>query len=298
MTDRILDITEAAAHLCFRDGLLVVDVKDGQPVTLPVAEIGSLVLSAPRVTITQPALANLAGALVSVIICDAKCNPVGMLLPLDSHFTQAERFSAQARTSRPVGKRLWRQLIRAKIRAQGRLLKELYGKDEGLSSMAARVRSGDPENLEAQASRRYWRILFADKNFRRDRQGEDENRNLNYGYAILRAMVSRAICAAGLHPSLGLHHHNRYNAFCLADDLMEPFRPIVDKAVVQWKQSQTSPTDLDMKTKRYLLERLMSRFDLDGESRVLFDILARVASSLAAVFLGERDELLLPDVGP
>ena len=134
----------------------------------------------------------------------------------------------------PVCKRLWRQIVRAKIKAQAALLVELRGTDFGLGALVLRVRSGDPSNVEARAARRYWPHVFADLDFRRHRENEDQNILLNYGYAVLRAIIARAICAAGLHPSLGIHHHNRYNAFCLADDLMEPFRPAVDHAVAEY----------------------------------------------------------------
>ncbi|MBZ0254251.1 MAG: type II CRISPR-associated endonuclease Cas1, partial [Candidatus Methylomirabilis sp.] len=230
------------------------------------------------------------------VACDEKHLPVGMLLPIDAHFVQAERFARQAEAAFPVKKRLWKQVVQAKIRAQGRLLDALHGKDMGLLPMAGRVRSGDPDNLEAQASRRYWGALFDKPGFRRDRTAEDANRNLNYGYAVLRAIVARAVCAAGLHPSLGLHHHNRYDAFCLADDLMEPFRPVVDGAVVRWVRERGEGAPFDREAKARLLEALTGRFEAEGEARTLFDLAARAASSLAGVFLGERADLALPEL--
>jgi CRISPR-associated protein Cas1 len=185
--------------------------------------------------------------------------------------------------------------VKSKIRAQGLLLLELYGKDRGLRALAKKVKSGDVENLEGQASRRYWPALFNDPDFQRRRDAEDQNRFLNYGYAILRAIVARGICAAGLHPSLGIHHHNRYDAFCLADDLMEPFRAIVDRAVVRWVAEHGKDSEMCKEAKAAMLGALMERYDLEGEQRTLFDISSRLASSLAQVFLGEREKLALPD---
>jgi CRISPR-associated protein Cas1 len=222
--------------------------------------------------------------------------PIGMLLPLQTHFVQAERFAKQAQASLPTRKQLWKQLVQAKLKAQGRLLKELRGEDQGITALAQRVRSGDPDNLEAQASRRYWPALFNDPNFHRHRTADDQNRFLNYGYAVLRAIVARAICAAGLHPSLGLHHHNRYDAFCLADDLMEPLRTIVDRAVVQWTDIHGPQAPLDRDAKTAVLQALTGRFTVEGESRTLFDIVARTAQSLAAIFASERDDLLIPEL--
>ncbi len=156
-----------------------------------------------------------------------------MLLPLVTHSLQAERFAAQARLAAPVRKRAWQQIVQAKITAQGRLLKERTHNDHGLDAIAKSVKSGDTANVEARAARIYWGKLFGETVFRRDADGDGLNACLNYGYAILRAVVARSLCGAGLHPSLGIHHHNRYDAFCLADDLMEPFRPLVDREVAR-----------------------------------------------------------------
>ena len=175
------------------------------------------------------------------------------------------------------------------------LLTELHGTDHGVAVLAGRVRSGDPSNVEARAARRYWPYVFADLDFRRHRENEDQNILLNYGYAVLRAIVARAICAAGLHPSLGIHHHNRYNAFCLADDLMEPFRPAVDRAVAEYMSTHDEPYKLESAAKQNIIGDLTGRYMVGGEQRTLFDTAGRVASSLADVFLGNAEELELPD---
>jgi CRISPR-associated protein Cas1 len=196
----------------------------------------------------------------------------------------------------PTRKRVWQQLVKAKVRAQGNLLRELHGDDRGLIALSKHVRSGDPDNIEGRASRRYWPALFADPSFRRNRDADDCNRHLNYGYAILRAIVARAICAAGLHPSLGLHHHNRYDTFSLASDLMEPFRPLVDRTVALHARQSDPCAPLDKEAKRALLAALTGRLVIGDEERPLFDTAARTASSLAQVYAGQRKRLLLPEI--
>jgi len=292
---RIIDLAEEPARLSVRNLCLVIKSGERPETTMPLAEVAALVVSNPCVTLTHAVLAGLAQAGGSVVVCDGRHMPVGMLLPLEAHFTQAERFALQAQAPLPMRKRLWQTVVRAKIHAQGRLLTELRGHDAGLTHLIPRVRSGDPDSVEAEASRRYWPLLFDNPAFRRDRYAPDQNRLLNYGYAVLRAIIARAVCAAGLHPSLGLHHHNRYDAFCLADDLMEPFRPIVDRAVVRYCERRLDSPGLDKDAKAALVGALMRRFKLEGESRTLFDIAARTASSLAAVYARERKALILPE---
>jgi CRISPR-associated protein Cas1 len=296
MTDRLIDISEGPARLKIRNELLVIEREGCDDYTVPLPELGVLVVSNPQVSYTQAVLSGIAAAGGAFVACDEKHTPVGMLLPLKAHFVQAERFGKQIEASLPTCKRLWQQLIEAKILAQGRLLKEFRGADEGLALMAEKVRSGDPDNIEGLASRRYWPALFNDRKFRRNRDAPDQNRHLNYGYAILRAIISRGICAAGLHPSIGLHHHNRYDAFRLASDLMEPFRPIVDKAVVKWIESHDPLATIDSQTKAALLAPLTGRFEIEGESRTLFDIASRTAASLAGVFMGKEKSLSLPEI--
>ncbi|HJT36296.1 MAG TPA: type II CRISPR-associated endonuclease Cas1, partial [Pirellulales bacterium] len=205
----------------------------GGECSVPLTEIAVLIAAHPQVTFTQAVLGGLAAAGGIFIVCDERWLPAGMLLPLRGHHLQARRFQAQAAVAAPVKKRLWQQIVRAKIETQAQALETLHGDSAGLRPLVPLVRSGDPENIEARAARIYWPLLFADESFRRQWEAGDQNRLLNYGYAVLRAIVARALCAAGLHPTLGLHHHNQYSAFCLADDLMEPFRPVVDIVVAR-----------------------------------------------------------------
>ncbi len=296
MIERIIDLSEEPARLSVDLGRLVIQRKAQDDMAIPLEEIAVLVVAHRQVIYSHAVLAGLARAGGAFIPCDERRMPVGLMLPIEQHHLQAERFAIQAQAPLPRRKRAWQQVVTAKVRAQGNLLHELHNNDRGLLSMAQRVRSGDSENIEGQASRRYWPALFADSSFRRDREAEDQNRLLNYGYAVLRAIVARAVCAAGLHPSLGIHHHNRYDAFCLADDLMEPFRPIVDRAVARYIWEHGAEAPLDRQAKSALLAALThKRFPVDAEERTLFDVAARTASSLVKVFAGEQEKLALPD---
>ncbi len=295
MINRILDFSESPARLRVRYEQLLVERPDHPDVTIPLTDLAVVVVAHPQVTYTQAVLSGLAEAGGTFVACNAKNLPVGIFLPLVNHSTQGERFAAQAQASEPTRKRHWQQIVRAKIRAQADTLDQLYGTDHGLKALIPLVRSGDPTNVEARAARRYWPQLFANMNFRRHREDEDQNLLLNYGYAVLRAIVARAICAAGLHPSLGLHHHNRYNPYCLADDLMEPFRPTVDRSVAEYVSTHDAIYGVESAAKQHILSDLTARYVIAGEQRTLFDTAARMATSLADVFLGNARKLELPD---
>jgi CRISPR-associated protein Cas1 len=301
MTDRILDIAEAAAYLHVRDGLLClrppsVNGEEAKEVTVPLKELAAVILTHPQITVTRTVLSGLAEAGAVVVACDDRSMPVAMMLPLTGYHAPARRLAAQANAPLPMVKRLWQQVIGAKVRAQAAALREVRGDDFGLTELAKQVRSGDPDNIEAQAARLYWPALFNSTDYLRDPALPDQNRFLNYGYAVLRAAVARAICAAGLHPGLGIHHHHRNNAFCLADDLMEPFRPMIDRAVAALLTDTAAEAPMDKTVKARLIAPVMDRYSLDGERRTLFDILGRLASSLAGVFEEQQTRLNLPDI--
>jgi len=296
MTDRVIDISEGPARLCVRYDCLVVERGEGdekEEHRVPLKDVACLVLAEKRVSVSQSVLSGLAEAGGALVTCDSKYMPVAMMLPLNGHSTQGERFVRQAAASLPTKKRLWRDIVSAKVASQGRLLANLRGSDGGLLRSAKRDGSADPENVEGQAARRYWTMLFDDPAFTRDRDTPGRNALLNYGYAVLRAIVARAVCASGLHPSLGIHHHNRYDAFCLVDDLMEPFRPVVDEAVVGIVEDRAAQgvevdaVELDKETKRALLGALTARYEHRGEKRTLFDLASRMGASVAKVFEGK-----------
>jgi CRISPR-associated protein Cas1 len=292
MTDRLLDFSESPASLSTENGLLVIRLPGQPPQTVPIADVGALVASHRQVVFTQNLVAALAREGAPLICCDERHLPAAMLLPLDAHFAQAERFQAQAAASLPARKRLWKEIVSLKIVMQARALLRLNGEDAGVLPLARKVRSGDPDNLEAVAAQRYWPRVFGDPQFRRGNGEDPRNAMLNYGYAVVRAAVARAICASGLHPSLGVNHRNRYNAFCLADDLMEPLRPLVDERVVRMCRG-LAETDwgVSKQTKPALLNCLAARYLTGGEKRTLFDIAGRWAQNLASVYLGQRQEI-------
>jgi CRISP-associated protein Cas1 len=299
MSERILEIANPA-RLSVKDSQLVIEREGFLPFITPVSGINTLLLAHPQVTLTEAVLSRLAEVGAMVVTIDHRYLPIAMMLPLQAHSLQTERLAAQAALRSVPRKRLWQQIVRSKIRAQGSLLKELHGSDGGLIAMANRVRSGDTDNLEAQAARHYWKLLFADSKFRRgadpNETGPDQNQYLDYGYTVLRASVARALCAVGLHPSMGLRHRNRYDAFCLAADLMEPFRPLIDRRVAAWTAEHSSDTPLNGAAKRWLIETVTMRYWIEREERALSDILFRTASSLATVLSGSRDKLDLPGI--
>lgn len=299
MIDRIVEIA-TPARLSVKDAQLVIEWPLAEqpmlPFATPVSEIAVLLLAHPQISLSQAVLSRIAEAGGSVITIDGKFLPASMLLPVQSHFIQTERFAHQTELSLPKRKRLWQQIVRAKIKNQGELLRELRGSDEGLVSLSARVRSGDQGNLEAQAARRYWQHLFPGKPFRRGSDEIDQNRHLDYGYTVLRASVARALCAAGLHPSIGLQHSNRYDPFCLAADVMEPFRPLIDRRVAQWVAREDAAAPLDSRTKNWLIGAVTARYIYEREERTLFDIVLRFANSLAKCITGEQRDPDLPDL--
>lgn len=297
MTDRLLDFSESPAFLSLDNGLLSIRIDNQVPQTVPLSELAAIVTSHRQVVFTQNLLAALGHAGVVLICCDEKHRPASMLLPLEGHHAQAERFAAQASASAPVKKRIWQALVRAKISMQAQTLLALHGQDFGIAPLARTVRSGDPSNVEATAAQRYWPKLFGDPAFRRSNDDEPRNALLNYGYAVLRAITARAVCACGLHPSLGVNHRNRYNPFCLADDLMEPFRPLVDFRVARMCAGESVSLKLDKVTKPLLLSAMTARYQYCGESRTLFDIVVRQARDLAAVFAGQEAKFTCECVG-
>jgi CRISPR-associated protein Cas1 len=227
-----------------------------------------------------------------------------MLLPIESNSVQTERFRQQIEAKEPVKKRLWKQIVKAKIKHQAKVV----GKDSDvyrtLMALRDRVRSGDPDNIEAQASRKFWPVYLQDVvltsspqvQFRRNIDGTPPNNMLNYGYMVMRAAVARALCSAGLLPSLGIHHRNRYNAFCLADDLLEPFRGFVESKVRE-VYSNIGPVDeLEQSTKARLLEVLYEEVSISGFKGPLMVGLHRTMASLQRCFAGEQKKIDLPGI--
>jgi CRISPR-associated protein Cas1 len=300
---RILDFSEERCKLREENRQLVVEKTDGTTVAIPFAEIAVIIISNSYVSVTQPVLQTLAECAGMLVICDYRHLPVSMMLPMQPCSIPVERLKLQVEASLPTVKSAWQQVVKAKIQSQGRLLLEMFDDDAGLMKLAESVKSGDPENVEAQAAKRYWHALFPEITFHRNHDNDDPiNIRLNYGYTVLRAMTVRAVCATGFHPALGMHHCHQRDAFCLADDLMEPFRPIVDKTVrILFKSSKTLKSvkmtkTLDPKTKEWMISPLTRRFKVNGEKRKLFDIITLVAQSLVKYYSKEATELYLPEI--
>lgn len=247
-------------------------------VRVPMNEIAVLVIG-PRTSISGSVLGSCSAFGTATVVTDARHMPVAMTLPLAGNVLHAERLRTQIEQQAAVAPAVWYQIVRAKLEAQS----EACGGNAAIDELRRKVKPGDPENVEGQAARVYWRAMFG-ADFRRDRAAEGVNSLLNYGYAVLRAIVARAVTAAGLHPAIGLHHRARENAFALADDLMEPARAIVDKSVKRIVAS-TTQCQLDKTIKRELLGDLMAKVRVGEEMRSLFDAYARSCGSLYQVML-------------
>jgi len=291
---RIVEISEAGAYLSVRWGQLIIKRAGEQISSLPCEDIGVLLVDHSGVTYTHSVFTELLRCGAAVVLCGANHHPTGMLLAIESNTVQSERYREQIEAKQPVKKRLWQQIVRAKIRHQAKII----GKDSDvyntLMAMRKRVRSGDPDNIEAQASRKYWHVYI--DGFRRDISGAAPNNLLNYGYMVMRAAVARALCSAGLLPTLGLHHHNRYNAFCLADDAMEPFRGFVESKVRDIYNETGEVEQLSQQIKAQLLEVLYQEVNIGGFKGPLMVGLHRTAASLQRCFAAEQERIELPVV--
>ena len=266
--------------------------------TKPIEDIGVLVLDNKQITITQGALEALLENNCAVITCDSKSMPVGLMLPLYGNTTQCERFRQQIDASLPLKKQLWQQTIQYKINNQAMVLEQCVGeKHKCMYVWAGDVRSGDPDNLEGRAAAYYWKILMQHiPDFTRDREGVPPNNLLNYGYAILRAVVARALVTSGLLPTLGIHHHNRYNAYCLADDIMEPYRPYVDELVYGLiKQRGLPPEELTKEWKAAMLAVPTLEVKVLGKRSPLMVAVAQTTASLYKCFNGELRKIIYPE---
>ncbi len=288
------------------------DVVKPRPHTAPIEDIGVLLLDHPQITISQALLTKLLANNTAVITCDSTHHPTGMLLNLDGHTLQSRIFAAQTDASEPLKKQLWQQTIAAKIHNQAALLGavsaegSLWGEpDKLLLNMARDVKSGDSGNVEAQAASYYWKRLLVrwQPGFSRDRYGMPPNNMLNYGYALLRAVVARCLTGSGLLPTLGIHHRNQYNAYCLADDIMEPYRPFADKVICDIVAAHDGPLPVTL-TKEIKAQILaIPAMDVriarspaakDTERSPLMVAVEKTTASLAKCYEGSGRKLLYP----
>lgn len=280
-------------YLSLKDQQMVITFKDNKDtVTRPIEDIGFVVIENPQISISVPLLNELADNNVSVVFCDKKQMPKTMLLTLEGNTTQQESYKYQIDASAPMKKNVWKQLVESKIRNQALLLNKVGKKGDVLKQYYMNVKSGDTDNREGAAAREYWGRLF-DDGFKREREGPPPNNLLNYGYTILRAAVARALIGSGLYPVFGVFHRNRYNAFPLADDVMEPYRPFVDE-IVYHLYYDGAVSELDNQSKGKLLRVLFSDVKMGKVTRPLENALSLTTASLLKMFKGETDKLSLP----
>jgi CRISPR-associated protein Cas1 len=300
MIKRTVEISTDGCYVHVKHSQLVIEKDGGKIGSVPIEDLAVLIIDSNRITLSSGLLTSLAQANIAVIFTDEKHLPISLAVPFTSNTIQSKILSQQIAVSVPLKKRIWSSIVSAKVSNQS---KSLYacGKDgEGLLAISKNIPSGDPKNLEAFAARIYWRKLFGDE-FRRNRENMDANVLLNYGYAVVRAAIARAIVGTGLHPSFGVHHKNQYNPFPLADDLVEPLRPFVDVkvySIVQETLAESDDDDLFFELNRELKGKLLSVLAedciFDGRKQPLLVAIGLYAASVKQFMTGEGKNLLIP----
>jgi CRISPR-associated protein Cas1 len=303
MIKRTLCFTNPA-YLSLKNEQLVVKIpqSDGdrqseKVTTIPIEDIGVVVIDNRQITITSGVIDALLANNCALITCDGKSLPVGLMLPLCGNTTQSERFCYQIEATLPLKKQLWQQTVQAKINNQAEVLSKCTDAETACMKVWSKeVKSGDGDNLEGRAAAYYWKKLFGHINdFNRDREGVPPNNLLNYGYAILRAVVARALVSSGMLPTLGIHHHNRYNAYCLADDIMEPYRPYVDELVFNLVKERGLPEDgLTREWKAELLKIPVLDVVISEKRSPLMIAVSQTTASLYRCFCGESRKIVYP----
>ncbi|NJO69977.1 MAG: type II CRISPR-associated endonuclease Cas1 [Bacteroidetes bacterium] len=289
------------AYLCCNNQQLQVerpaekDKEKERPATIPIEDIGVVILDHPQITITHHLMHRLLDVNCALITCDDKHMPAGLLLNLEGNTLQQERFDAQIAASVPLKKQLWANTVSVKIMNQAAILKFRGVKCDNMLHWASSVKSGDTANHEGRAAAYYWQNLFPEEYlFLRDPDGNAPNNLLNYGYAILRAITARSLVGSGLLPTLGIFHRNRYNAYCLADDIMEPYRPYVDKLVLEITDSQEIPEELTRELKAKMLAIASIDVNINEQTSPLMVAVQQTTSSLAKCYLGELRKIIYP----
>jgi CRISPR-associated protein Cas1 len=285
------------AHLYTRNHQLVVELKDENRTskTIPIEDLGVIILEHPQITFTANLLEQLMDQQVAVITCNSKYMPSGMFLPLEGNNEQTLRMRTQLESSVPLKKQLWQQTVRSKILNQAMVLERLGVPHQRLLHLQNDVLSGDTSNCEAQAASHYWGKIYG-SNFVRSRDPETPNAQLNYGYAILRSVVARALTASGMLPSIGIHHKNKYNAFCLADDIMEPYRPFVDWTVLHLSGIHETTEGLTKEQKIELLKLPQLDVMIGDVKRPLFHAVSITTASLYKCFEGTQRKITYPEL--
>jgi CRISPR-associated protein Cas1 len=286
------------AYLRRQDGQLKVLLpkEKTELASIPIEDIGVIVLDHPQVTLSQSLLSYLISSNVALISCNEKHHPVGLFLPLDGNSVQSERFRVQLDASEPLKKQLWAQTVAAKVENQARLLERFDIDAKRLYALVPQIKSGDSDNVEARAAKIYWGALFENHDFVRERFGDVPNPQLNYAYAIMRACVARALVSSGMLPTLGIFHRNKYNAYCLADDIMEPYRPYCDQVVMQmFYDGELEDEKLTKEQKAKILSILTTDVLFADKKSPLMVGISRTTSSLYECFAGERRKIIYPE---
>jgi len=291
--NRVIEIAQDGRHLSADRGFMIVSEHGTELGRIPFDQIDAVIANAHGITYSNNLLVRLAEQNAPLVICAANHSPVAVLVSLADHHLQSDIVRKQAAIKETTLNRLWKDIVVLKIKQQAAVLNLLDLPNARLQILAGEVRSGDPENKEAQAARYYFPTLFG-SDFRRDRNAGGINALLNYGYTILRSAVIRSLIAAGLAPSLGVHHHNQYNPMCLADDLMEPFRPLVDLAV--YKMIKNGQNSVTPEVKKKLVSVMAFNMETASGMQELNYVVQRLASSLAQIIKGEREKLDLPPI--
>lgn len=295
MIHRVVEITGEQRHLCKYRGFLVIREGDQELGRLPLDDLELVLVASQGMTCTGSLLNELASRCIPLVVCDHRFLPVSVLWPVESHSLQSRRIQAQARMSMPLRKRLWQQLVREKILRQAEVLTLCIGQaPRRFKRLADTVRSGDPGNVEGEAARLYWPLLFGPA-FRRDTREPGINALLNYTYTVLRAAVARAVMLAGLHPAFGLHHCNQRDTMPLVDDLIEPFRPVADLIVYELAGKEPDILELTPAIKKYLIEVTTIDMIYAGVVSPVSECLLRMTRSLAEICLNRKKKLELPD---
>jgi CRISP-associated protein Cas1 len=268
----------------------------GETKSMPIEDIGVLILDHQQITVSQALIAKLLESNVAFVTCDDSHHPTGLLLNLDGNTLQSQKFQDQIEASVPLKKQLWQQTVIAKLLNQASMLESIRVPVKNIRNWATEVKSGDSSNLEATAAVYYWKNLFPEfLEFRRERYGPPPNNLLNYGYAILRAVVARALVSSGLLPTFGIFHRNQYNAYCLADDIMEPYRPFVDRVVLGIVRMNGRFLEMTPSMKKELLGMPAMDVRIDGEKSPLMVAVQKTTASLAKCFSGRTRKLLYPE---
>lgn len=264
--------------------------------TIPLEDIAVVILDHPQITITHALMADLIERNVALMSCNDHHLPTGLMLPLDGNHVQTERFRIQIAASEPLLKNLWAQTIKAKIENQAAMLKRAGIESKQLLALVPQIKSGDPDNTEGRAAAVYWKLVYGEHGFTRNRYGMEPNAHLNYCYAILRAIVARALVSSGMLPTLGIHHRNKYNAYCLADDIMEPYRPFCDEMVYQlFSAGSIEDENITREQKAKLLGIATCDVLIDGKKSPLMVALSRTTNSLFECFEGSRRKIVYPE---